>query len=405
MARTAVSPSATHQRWTIEHKGAKLENSQAAVSLMRAMRTGMHSTIRDLERGSGRSAILREMGLVRLDTGLELLLHALAGGRQGCVLATVIATAGSTYRKGGARMLMMGGGDQIGLLSGGCLEADLQIHAEEVLRRGEARVVDYDMRGPDDEIFGIGAGCEGAMRILLEPAGPATQTRAALLAAHQATYRGQPALLVVVHDGPGLLGTQPVTSGLPAALVAAAHTALSLRESQHIAWAEAGVPARAYVQYLAPPPHLLLCGAGPDCAPIVKTAAMLGWRLSLTDHRDSHATSGRFTQAQVSLGSASTLRDRIDLQHVHAAVVMSHHLQTDVAYLRELAAAAQPGYVGLLGPPARRAKILSLLGASADTLHGRLHGPVGIDIGAATPEAIALSIVAQIHAWLAGHDM
>ena len=108
---------------------------------------------------------------VRLDTSLELLLdHSLPDGEPR-VLATVVATSGSTYRKAGARMLILANGSYVGLLSGGCLEADLKEHADEVLRCGIPRVVEYDMRGPDDILFGIAAGCEGAMRILLEPAG------------------------------------------------------------------------------------------------------------------------------------------------------------------------------------------------------------------------------------------
>jgi len=109
---------------------------------------------------------------VRLDTSLEILLQGAPAASGGRVLATVVSTAGSTYRKPGARMLIMADGSYLGLLSGGCLESDLKIHAQDVLNSGVARVVEYDMRGPDDLLFGIGAGCEGAMRVLLEPAGP-----------------------------------------------------------------------------------------------------------------------------------------------------------------------------------------------------------------------------------------
>ena len=106
----------------------------------------------------------------RLDTSLELLSEHAPAGTPARVLATVVATAGSTYRKPGARMLIMADGSYLGLLSGGCLEADLKLHAQEVLDGGATRAVEYDMRGPDDVLFGIGAGCEGAMRVLLEPA-------------------------------------------------------------------------------------------------------------------------------------------------------------------------------------------------------------------------------------------
>src|SRR5271168_3271676 len=85
---------------------------------------------------------------VRLDTSLELLLER-ADAQAPRVLATVVATAGSTYRKPGARMLIMADGSYLGLLSGGCLESDLQLHAREVMQSGRPRAVEYDMRGPD----------------------------------------------------------------------------------------------------------------------------------------------------------------------------------------------------------------------------------------------------------------
>jgi xanthine dehydrogenase accessory factor len=135
---------------------------------------------------------------VRLDTGLELLLERSPGAHASRVLATVVATAGSTYRKPGARMLLMADGSYIGLLSGGCLESDLQIHAQEVLDSGVPRAVEYDTRGPDDILFGVGAGCEGTMRVLLEPAGPGTAAEAALAAAGRITHAGETTSLIMV---------------------------------------------------------------------------------------------------------------------------------------------------------------------------------------------------------------
>jgi xanthine/CO dehydrogenase XdhC/CoxF family maturation factor len=96
------------------------------------------------------------------------------------------------------------------------------------------------------------------------------------------------------------------------------------------------------------------------------------------------------------------LRAAVDIERCHAAVVMSHHLHSDASYLRELAEAGAPAYVGLLGPTARRSRLAKELGATADKLAARIRGPVGLDIGAATPEGIALAIIGEIHAWLAG---
>jgi xanthine/CO dehydrogenase XdhC/CoxF family maturation factor len=238
---------------------------------------------------------------VRLDTSLELLLERAPTDPGARVLATVVATAGSTYRKPGARMLIMDDGTCLGLLSGGCLEADLKIHAQEVLLGGAARALEYDMRGPDDILFGIGAGCEGAMRILIEPAGPGTPAAAALSSAALATRAGGPASLVAVHESAELaLGTYAAAPPLPPVLIDAAAQSLARRESRGLEL-PGGRRSRAFVQFLAPPPHLLICGAGPDAQPVVGFARGLGWRVSVVDHRPAYAAAEAFPGAEVRL--------------------------------------------------------------------------------------------------------
>ncbi len=105
------------------------------------------------------------MSRPRLDTSLELLVSRLRDLGDTAVLATIVATEGSTYRKSGARMLIESSGRMTGLLSGGCFERDLIEHAESVLNGGLPKVVEYDLRTADDLLYGIGAGCEGAMRV------------------------------------------------------------------------------------------------------------------------------------------------------------------------------------------------------------------------------------------------
>ena len=362
---------------------------------------------------------------VRLDTSLESLLEKAPRDGGPAVLATVVATAGSTYRKSGARMLIMSDGSHFGLLSGGCLEADLAIHARRVLGSGVARVVEYDMRGPDDILFGIGAGCEGTMRVLLEPAGPGSAASAALASAGHATRAGRSASLIVVHESPDLvLGTYAVAGSdatdphggappppgaaplplrtLPPALLHAGQRALADAESRTIDSETAGRRTRAFAQFLAPPPHLLICGAGPDAQPVAAAALALGWRVTVIDHRPAYALAERFPGAAVRHADARSLRATVAIAACHAAVVMSHHLASDVAYLRELAEAGVPAYVGLLGPASRRRRIAEELGGALEALRSRLRGPVGFDIGAVTPEGIALSIISEVHAWLAG---
>lgn len=339
---------------------------------------------------------------VRLDTSLELLLERAPASAVRRILATVVATAGSTYRKPGARMLIMADGSYLGLLSGGCLEADLKLHAQQVLESGAPRAVEYDMRGPDDILFGIGAGCEGAMRVLLEPAGPGSPAAAALESAGRAVRSGQAAALICVHESSEIaLGTYRAAPPLPAAMLQAAARAVAGRASQAVDREDGGRRSRAFAQFLAPAPHVLICGAGPDAQPVAAAARALGWQVSVVDHRPANVAAENFAGADVKLCEPRLLHTQVALEHCHAAVVMSHHLTSDAAYLRQLAEAGIPAYVGLLGPEARRRRLIEELGPAAAKLDGRLHGPVGIDIGAVTPEGIALAIVSQIHAWLA----
>jgi xanthine/CO dehydrogenase XdhC/CoxF family maturation factor len=347
------------------------------------------------------SRVASAIASVRLDTSLELLLERAPAAPARGVLATLVSAAGSTYRKPGARMLLLADGNSIGLLSGGCLESDLALHACVVLERGVPGTIEYDMRGPDDLLFGIGAGCEGAMRVLLEPAEPESRAMRALNEAGEQTRAGHAAVLVVVHESNRLaLGTYSPADA-PQVLANAAAGALAAGCSREIVIDRGEEHLRAFVDFLAPAPHLLICGAGPDALPVYAAARGLGWRVSLIDHRPAFATPDRFPGAHVLLADPAALHTALDLAQVHAAVVMSHHLPSDVAYLRELAASPAPRYVGLLGPAARRERIDEELGTSKQSLLDRLHSPVGLDLGAQTPEAIALAIVSQIHAWLA----
>src|SRR3954469_19268818 len=134
------------------------------------------------------------MSLVRL---LPLFDRARAA-HEPLALATVIRTGGSTYAKPGAQMLIAADGEYAGLLSGGCLEGDLREHSRDVARTGAARIVSYDLRSATDQLFGLGAGCEGAMDILLARVSRAAEWfPLAQLAQSFRAGRAQPLALVV----------------------------------------------------------------------------------------------------------------------------------------------------------------------------------------------------------------
>jgi xanthine/CO dehydrogenase XdhC/CoxF family maturation factor len=332
-----------------------------------------------------------------------------AAGRP-LVLGVVVETAGSTYRKPGALMLIASDGNYAGLLSGGCLEADLSEHAASVRETGAPRIVSYDLRGPDDLLWGLGVGCEGAMKILLLRAARdnAWQPLAHLvgsLATHTATAVGLVAESVQ-HDLPAgsvvsLVDNSETTSSHAVSAIRAALNDVALNGT--IGWlAPTGFQARVFALPLALPPRVLLLGAGPDTLPVVDLASRMGWKVTLVDHRSAYAQPSHFPLAErVVLARPDELSQMLDLSAYAAAVVMSHHLPSDLAYLRVLSSCSIP-YVGLLGPAIRREKLLSDLGDDSVPLQLRLRAPVGLALGGRAPESIALAIVAEIHAFV--HD-
>ena len=299
------------------------------------------------------------------------------------VLATVIRTGGSTYAKPGAQMLIARDGEYAGLLSGGCLEGDLREHAREVAATGIGRIVSYDLRTATDQLFGLGAGCEGAMDILLSRvSAPEHWLPLADMAEAYRSAQARYFAFVVASSNPDF----PLGSSFPVSASAAA----------------APPGAEVFVAAVTPPPHLLLLGGGPDARPVATLAAFLGWRITAVDHRSGYLAADRFPPGtELTETRPADVATTVRLDKYDAAVVMSHHLDSDLHYLRALARSAVP-YVGLLGPAARREKLLADLGADAQLLRARLRAPVGLDIGGRTPEAIALSIVGEVQAVLAG---
>jgi xanthine/CO dehydrogenase XdhC/CoxF family maturation factor len=298
-----------------------------------------------------------------------------AAGRP-LVAAIVISTEGSTYRKPGAFMLFAATGERCGLLSGGCLEGDLQDHALALLASDNQRTVvrHYDSRGSDDAIWGLGLGCEGAMQVLLLRL--------------DSSNRYQPLSGLFEADDAQRLSAFDIDIQSGAVTKSVSFTTELVGTTFRI------VSSKTV--------RLLVCGAGPDVEPVEKLATLIGWRVTIVDHRPAYIQSQRFDDR-----TRLVLSDRFDLAPIigtetfDAAVVMSHHLIADEHYLKALAAIDIP-YIGLLGPLTRRQRLFASLGPISKKLIPRLRAPVGLDLGGRTPEEIALSIVAEIQAALNG---
>jgi xanthine dehydrogenase accessory factor len=259
--------------------------------------------------------------------------------RQGepLALATLVRAQGSTYRRPGARMLICSDGTTAGSLSGGCLEEEVARRAFDVLRTGMPSLMSFDTR--------LRFGCNGSIEIFVEAA---REDFLAEVAAHVGERRGCRTATVFA-GGEHKLGSRVLSPG------------------EH-------APAGAFVQDLQPPIQLVIFGEGPDSAPLRSFAEILGWRVVEADQ-------------------ASDLPQRADERT--AAVVKSHKYGRDFAALQHLLQ-LNLRYVGLLGPRKRRDQLVNALldaGVSGDL---ELFAPAGFDLGAETPEEIALAIVSEI---------
>ena len=326
------------------------------------------------------------------------------------VLVTVYETRGSTYSKSGNQMLIAGDGRFQGMLSGGCLEGDLVLRAAAVIDSGVPQVVTYDL-AQDDELWGLGVGCDGLMRVFLQPLceDNAFQPFADIAEMMQGSMQGW--LAVVIDSDAG--AARPGATALSMQNEVRAF-GMSTSAAQHLFQQQAagrsgllsadldGATASVLFTLVKPPPRLLVLGAGMDAEPVVRLAAEMGWRCSVVDHRDAYVERGDFAGAEeVLCRPADSLSEELDLPRFDAAIVMSHHLASDRSYLRQLAA-TDIAYIGLLGPASRRSRLLADLGDNAADLRERLHGPAGLDIGGRGPAAIALSIIAEVQGVLVG---
>ncbi len=304
-------------------------------------------------------------------------------GASPAVLATLVSVEGSSYRRPGARLLLTGTGIRIGSISGGCLEEDVLTRARQVLATGTPEAVVYDTTSENDLVWGVGLGCHGVVRVLIERISPPVPWLSVLAAN---SLRRRPTALTVVHGGVETTswGTRLAAPG------------------------DCDDPGALFLEDVAPPPALCVFGAGDDAQPLVHLAAALGWDITVADPRATFCTKDRFPAARRHLvAPAAQLVAAAAPEPDALAVVMTHHYVHDVPILRDLL--ARPlGYVGLLGPRQRAERILADIaagGASVDAgARARLHAPVGLDLGADGPEQVALSILAEMQAVRSGRD-
>ncbi|ABG41029.1 protein of unknown function DUF182 [Paraglaciecola sp. T6c] len=313
------------------------------------------------------------------------------------VLATIIETDGSSYRKAGAMMMINDLGQYFGLLSGGCLESDIMLQARRCWDSGRNRIVEYDMREEEDLAWKLGIGCGGMVRILLQPVDEANQylqldSLYALLESNQTAEYCQ-----VINDQVPLNTLKTLTLKQAAPEQAKSiEGALKKADTDRKTETQQGV----FKQYLKPAPHLAVFGGGVDARPVVAIATQLGWQVTLVDPRTSYARNGHFDN------SVSVVRDAIEsleqnrwLQQIDMAIIMTHNIKLDAQSLA-LVQKSSAKYVGMLGPIHRTDRVLDLIPTTREQLVKPLANPVGLRLGGELPESIALSMLSEAHAFI-----
>ncbi|GAB2682387.1 XdhC family protein [Aliiglaciecola aliphaticivorans] len=307
------------------------------------------------------------------------------------VLATIFETQGSSYRKPGAHMLINDVGQYFGLLSGGCLESDIMLQARRCWDNDQGRIVEYDMTEEQDLAWQLGIGCGGLVRILLQPISEDNH----YLQLHKVYHR--------LSDNGFCLYSQEISIGLPNV----EYTELPRTAQASVEKVEKN--GRLLLQQiLRPPINLCIVGAGVDARPVVDIAAKLGWRVRLIDPRASHGRSHYFPSAFAIIKQPmATLIENANeaswLAQTDAIIIMSHNISIDAQALI-LSSKSSAKYVGMLGPIHRTERVFEQAGLKREEFELPFANPIGLRLGGELPESIALSMISEVHSFMAQQD-
>jgi xanthine dehydrogenase accessory factor len=331
------------------------------------------------------------------------------------VLATVVSVEGSSYRKPGACMLLAQDGRRAGTVSGGCLEAEVARRAWWLTAQGPV-VERYSTQDDEDE-RPYGSGCGGVVYLLLER----RQTAGPLLKLLESAFNQRATIgIATVLDGPHIgrrraAGLDEPSAdadlGIRADLDESAQRAFDHHASFERTLTLEGVPTRILADFHPARTGLWIFGAGDDAMPLAQFAQGLGWFVAVADGRSHLVTRDRFPTVDdlhvlPIFDLPAEAPQNISLRATDAAVVMTHSFDQDSRVLASiLGGDTLPAYLGVLGPQRRTHELLTeaarllQLPATTDRVEkwlGSMHAPTGIDVGADTPAAIALSILAEI---------
>ncbi|MES9554254.1 XdhC/CoxI family protein [Streptomyces sp. NPDC007076] len=324
-------------------------------------------------------------------------------------LATVVAVSRSAPRGPGAAMAVGPDDEVVGSVSGGCVEGAVFELAKEVVETGRARLETFGYS--DEDAFAVGLTCGGEITLLVRPVTAADDPGFGEAAAAVAGHR--PVVVATVTDGPGPRGAALVVrpdhvagslgaSGLDAAVTADARGELAQGATGLRHYGASGErredDVAVFLQSFAPPPRMLVFGAIDFAAAVARIGAFLGYRVTVCDARPAFADPRRFpdgAEVVVDWPHRYLRGTRTDGRTV--LCVLTHDPKFDVPLL-EVALRTPAAYIGVMGSRRTHQERMARLRGTGlgEAELARLRSPIGLDLGARTPEEVAVSIAAEI---------
>ncbi len=295
----------------------------------------------------------------------------------GAVLATVVQTWGSAPRRVGSQLVISGKGDIQGSVSGGCVEGAVIMEAMDVLESGTGKMLEFGVS--DEDAFAVGLACGGTIRVWIEPVGAALPE--SLLADLVAARAAREPVAYVINTDTG-----------ERRLDRSGHESRFAMDRSGFEDDEA-----TFVGIHNPPLRMVIVGAVHIAQALVKMARITGYDPYIIDPREAFASEARFPGETILTDWPDEAVDEIGLDTRTALVLLTHDPKLDDPAL-ERALTSKCFYIGALGSTRTHAKRVERLGKAGytDDQIARIHGPVGLNIGAAGPSEIAVSIMAQI---------
>lgn len=296
------------------------------------------------------------------------------------VLATVVALEGSSYRRPGVRMLIAEDGNMIGAVSGGCVEKEVVLQAQAVFKDNISRIMTYDGR--------YRLGCEGILYILLEPFDITEDLQQQFFR----NFRKRKSFEIKSF----YLKEEIASSEMGSVVQFAEGTTATFSNYQE---RKENSDLAVFSQEMPPLFKMLIIGSEHDAVLLCQAASLLGWEVHIVASPKDPRTKANFPGSEEVLHLIPEEAAMLDIDKETAVVLMNHNYATDLKFLLSIKD-KDPVYIGLLGSVKRREKLFHQLIEHHpdinDSLLDKIHGPAGLNIGAETPQEIAISIISEI---------